>query len=187
MIWKKPDKWSKKFWLSVWPDEKISISAEDLVIKLLNNNVKMILIGGYAGIHHKLIFETERKDYDFIISLEENNLNKIYEIIFENYEINKKLFFSNLQNFIKLKTTSKKIDLIKRIFPCSHFHETWKDKNTPAPGFRIKNSKEQAFSSGFNYLNLIDNCEKITFLDHEIYVISKKDYINSQCWEAIEK
>jgi len=170
---RKPDNWSRPFWRSVtWPKMKLPISAEGVVDSLLTNEVELILVGGYASEHHKLSESIERKDYDFIISSEEKNLNLIFNLLNKNYDINKTIFFSNTLNYLKLETTTKKIDLIKKLIgrPLAKIYE--KKKN------RIV--KEYYSLKEFDYYTLKKNSEKTNLNGNIIYVMGKQDYLDSQ-------
>lgn len=179
-VGRKPDCWSESFWKSVvWPEMRVPISAEVILDNLIKNNVDLILVGGYASVYHGLSENKDRKDYDFIISSEEKNLNLIFDILSENYNINKKVFLSNVLNYLKLKTTSKKIDFIKKLIGCplttKKINTSIRENKGPRKNMKIYYSLKE-----FNYSTLIASSKKIDLNGNIVSVMGLQDYIDSQ-------
>jgi hypothetical protein len=173
---RKPDCWSDSFWKSIiWPCNKKAISAEEVLDVFVKNNVEMILIGGYAGAYHNKSFNQDRKDYDFIINNNEKNLNLIFNLLSENYEINKKIFLSNIQNYLKLRTTSKNIDFIKKLLGTPSLKQTNECKILGRSPMKFYYSSKK-----FNYSILKKNSEKIKLNGIMLDVMGLQDYRDSQ-------
>lgn len=174
---RKPDCWSDSFWKSVvWPFNKKKISAEEVLDVFTKNNVEMILIGGYAGLYHNQSLATQdRKDYDFIINNDEKNLNLIFNLLIENYEINKKIFLSNIQNYLKLRTNSKNIDLIKKLSGTPSLKQRNECKVLGRSPMKFYYSSKK-----FNYSILKKNSEKIKLNGIVLDVMGFQDYKDSQ-------
>jgi hypothetical protein len=166
----KPNYWSDSFWRSVvWPKMKTPISAEVILDNLIKNKVNLILVGGYASVYHGLSENTDRKDYDFIINNEEKNLNLMFEILSENYDVNKQVFLSNILNYLKLETTSKGIDFIKKLSWIRKLNRSLPNNNDP-----------KKYTKELNYSILIKNSKKINLNGNTIDVMGLQDYIDSQ-------
>lgn len=174
---RKPDCWSDSFWKSViWPSNKKAISAEDLLDVFVKNNIEMILIGGYAEVHYnQSLINQDRKDYDFVINNDEKNLNKIFNLLIEYYEINKKIFLSNIQNYLKLRTTSKNIDFIKKLLGTPSLKQTNECKILGRSPMKFYYSSKK-----FNYSILKKKSEKIKLNGIMLDVMGFQDYKDSQ-------
>lgn len=166
---RKPTNWSRSFWKkSKNPDCVRLISSKEIIVDFLENKIKLIMVGGWAGYHYG--YSNEIKDYDLLISTDEKNIELISKIINKNYLLNVKIFKSNVSNFLKLKTLDKPIDIIKRINGWGKFPKVPK----------IHKTKKPYSLSHLTYINLIENSEDVTLFDLQTKVMSKKDYINSQ-------
>lgn len=168
-------KWiTKNLWKKFQnPSMHTEVCAEKLIKEFIDNNVNMILVGGCAAIFHGL--KEQLNDYDFLIKNCIENNNKIYSICTKYFTINKQFYYSNLSNFLKLKTTTYKIDLIKRCLPSVDYPKGEK-RNRHKIAFGLKFSNYGTICH-YDYDNLIKKTVKAEIFGNNLDIISKEDYL----------